>query len=119
MSLLGETFDNIIGIISSIAGGIVGFFGAIIGFIGKLLTILYYLFTGLEIIIAIVLNPYLLGLFILGTAFYYASFTAKTRKELMMQTGIYYKYVGEALLKIAYGVYTLVVRIVVGIIDMI
>ncbi len=120
MSLMGEPFDSILGALYDLVGGIIGLAGALIAIIGKLITIIYYILTFLEIVVSIVLNPYLLALFIMGTAFYYAVFTAKTRKELMIQTGTYYKFVIlEALPKAAYAIYTIVIRIVTGIIDMI
>ncbi len=126
MSILGNDFDVLISGIHSIIDIVVGvilslggLIGALLSIIGKLVTILYYLFTFLEIIISIVLNPYLLGLFILGFGFYYASFAAHTRKELLMKTGEYYKYVFESIAKIAQFVYTIAVRIITGLIDMI
>lgn len=120
MSLLGEPWDSIVQVIYAVIGGIAGLIAALVSILGKLITLIYYLFITLEVIISIILNPYLLLLVILGTAFYYAAFTAKTRKELITKTGEYYHFVlFVALPKTANAIYTLAVRIVVGIIDMI
>lgn len=125
MSLLGETVDLIVTTLQTIFDFIISIFEtlinlveAIITIVGQLIDLLYYLYYALEIIISIFLDPYLLGMFILGSAFYYASFTAPTRKELLTRTGIYYKYVFEISFKIMGYVYTIVVRLIVGIIDM-
>lgn len=119
MSLFGEPFDSLINIIASILTGVEGLVAGLLAIVGKLLTIIYYLFTFLEIVIAIVINPYLLASFVLGTGLYYAVFTSKTRKGLMMQTGIYYKYVGEAIPKVANAIWKLVILIINAITTMI
>lgn len=119
MSLFGEPFDSLINIVGAILTGAVGLISGLLAIIGKLLTILYYLFTFLEIVIAIVLNPYLLASFVLGTGLYFAVFTSKTRKGLMIQTGVYYKYVGEAIPKVANAIYRLVIMIINAITNMI
>jgi hypothetical protein len=124
MSLLGESFDSFLLSISGIIDFFINLILAVLTLIysvfaslGNLVQILNYIFGFIEFFISIILNPYLLATFILGSGFYYASFTAHTRKELLMQTGIYYKYVGEAIAKIAQAVYTIVHKIIVGIID--
>jgi hypothetical protein len=119
MSLFGEPFDSLINIIAAILTGVGGLVAGLLAIIGKLLTIIYYLFVFLEIFISIVINPYLLASFVLGTGLYYAVFTSKTRKGLMMQTGVYYKYVGEAIPKVANAVYRLVIMIINAITNMI
>jgi hypothetical protein len=126
MSILGATIDNFVlslgSIVDFIINLILGLKDIVISFfaiIGTLLNIIYYLFGALEFFVSIILNPYLLALFLLATSFYYASFTASTRKQLMFQVGVYWKYVFETLGKIVHAIYTIVIRIVVGIIDMI
>jgi hypothetical protein len=124
MSILGTDFDNLIIIGSSILDfivnlilGVAGIIYSLFSNITNLLTILNYIFSLLELIITIVLNPYLLALFILGTGFYYAAFTAETKKDLLKKTGIYYKYVFETAAKILNAVYTIVHKIIMAIVD--
>jgi len=115
-------FQNLGVVITFIYNVILGLRDFILSFFsiaGTLLNILYFLFSLLEIFVSIVLNPYLLMMFILGTGFYYASFTAETKKDMLIKTGVYYKYVGETISKIFSYVYNIVSRLIVGIIDMI
>lgn len=124
MSLLGDGFDafilamgDIVHFFINIILGIVGIVLSLFTNLGNLLTILNYIFSIIEFVITIILNPYLLGLFVLGSGFYYASFTAQTKKELLMKTGLYYKYVGETTAKILNAIYTIVHKIIMALVD--
>jgi hypothetical protein len=124
MSILGDGFDTFVsslgGIVDFIVNLILGVAGIILSLfsnMGILLTILNYIFSLLDLFVSIILNPYLLCLFILGTGFYYASFTAETKKDLLKKTGVYYKYVFETTAKVANGIYTIVHKIIMAIVD--
>jgi hypothetical protein len=126
MSLLGETFDafliSIGGIIDFLINTILGLKDLVIALfaiIGTVLQIIYFMFGALEAFVSIIVNPYLMFLFILGTGFFYAAFTGQTRQDMLIKIGIYYKYVFEGMIKIANAIYTIVTRLIVGIIDMI
>lgn len=119
MSLLGDPFDTIIAVISSVLSGISGVISAIFNLVGSILIFMGYLLYVIEVVISIILNPYLLTLYIVGTAFYYAVLTAHTRKDLLIRTGIYYKWVIETIPKIIKTIFELVVRLIVGIINII
>jgi hypothetical protein len=133
MSLLGETVDNFIiffqSIITGIGSittflidvilGIKDFIVSFFIFIPTLLTLLYDIFNLLSMFLSILLNPYLLMFMILGSAFWYAGFTATTKKDLLIKSGVYWKFVGESFVKIANGLYYIVNKIVTSIIDMI
>ena len=126
MSLLGATFDAFL----SSTGGIIDFcINIILGIkdliilllsmIPDFVSVLSYAFNIIEFFISIMLNPSLLLLFILGSAFWYASFAAETRKDLIKQTGIYWVNVAQMTSKLMNAIFTIVHKIVVGIMDMI
>jgi hypothetical protein len=125
MSLLGASFDAFLVSIAMIVDffiqavlGLIGIVVSVLASIGHMLSILNYMFGFLEFFIGVILNPYLMALFLIASSFYYAAFTARTRKDLMKQVAIYWKYVFEAIIKIAQATYTIVYKIIVGIIDM-
>jgi hypothetical protein len=126
MSLLGDTVDGFIVLITSIVDFIINIISLIlnlflsIGVIFEtLLNIVFYMFGLLEFFVSIIINPYLLILFLLGTGFWYASFAGNTKKDMITRLGTYFLYVGESTLKIMNAIYTLVTRLIVGILDMI
>lgn len=126
MSLLGETVDNflislgsITDIIISVISGVGGLISGILNLFSILVSFLYYIYLFLAVVVSILLNPQSLLLVILGSGFWYSAFTAMTRKDMLIKIGVFYKYVLETGAKILYSAYTIVSRIIVGIIDMI
>jgi phage-related protein len=126
MSLLGSTVDVFITSLASIVNFILTIINIIIGFIYSLgsiittiLNIIYLMFNLFEIFLSIALNPYLLCLFLLGTSLYYCAFAGNSRKDMFIKMISYWKYVIESTFKIVSALYTLVTRLIVGIIDMI
>jgi len=126
MSLLGDIVDNFLISIGSISDflinailGLRDFIIALFAIAGTILNIMYFMFGMLETFVSIILNPYLLALLLLGTSFYYSAFTGYTRKDMLIKMGIFWKYTFEGIVKIANAVYTLITRLIVGIIDII
>jgi len=50
---------------------------------------------------------------------YIGAFIGYTIKDMLIKMGIFWKYTFEAIVKIANAVYTLITRLIVGIIDII
>jgi len=126
MSLLGEIVDSFINsisgitdVISNILSIIVNFISSLVHLVSFFIDILNYIYTFLGVIIEIMLDPTLFLSFILIGSLYYASFKANTKKDLLIQLGVYFKYVGETISKILSFVFYLVSKLVIGIIDMI
>ena len=119
MSLLGEPFDSILNIIFSALSAIQELVIAVIEILGTVIEILYLIFDLFILFFSIVLDPYLLGSYIIGTGFYYAAFTATTKKELLTNLINYYKFVFEQLSIIGAWIYRAIIKIVTAIIDMI
>ena len=126
MSLLGETVDSflvsldtIVSVVLNALSLISNFIISLFGIITTILQLIYYMFGFFEFIISIILNPYLILLFLLGTSFYYSAFTSSNRKDMLIKMAIFWKYIGENSIKIAHAIYTLVTRIIVGIINIV
>ncbi len=126
MSLLGDTVDTFISTLNSIItiiinaiGGIGGIITGILHLFSLIISFLYYIYLFLDVIVTLLLNPEPLLMVILGSGFWYSAFTASTRKDMLIKLGIFYKYVFETSAKLLYSAYTIVVRLIVGIIDII
>lgn len=109
--------NTIINALLSILSFVTGLFDKLLVIGNLIINMLLYFMTFLEIVGAVILNPFLLALVVMGTGFYFASYKAQTRKDLLIELGNYYKYVFEIATKLMHALYTIVVRIVVALID--
>jgi phage-related protein len=126
MSFLGTIVDtfiasvqNIIDFIMSLLSQVSNFILALFTALDSILTLIYSLFSILEFLVSLLFNPYLLLSFILGSSLFYAAFTASTRKDMIIKLGVFWKYTIETTVKVLHAIYEMVVKLIVGLIDMI
>lgn len=112
LAAIAEVTSSVLTFIKELISGLASLFVSLID-------ILYYIGYSFTVFISVVTNPYLLFFMILGTGFYYASFKARSRKDLINKTGEFYKYTFEIGAKVGSYVMTAVSRFITGILSMI
>jgi phage-related protein len=126
MSLLGSTFDSFLANIGNILEPLYTIITLISNFItslftifGTILSIIYSMFSVFEIFVSVLIDPYLILSVLVGFSLFYAAFAGQTRKDMVLKIFSFWRESITIGMKIAHAMYDFVVKLIVGILDMI
>lgn len=117
--LLGCTADQIIGIIGTIVATGGSLFTGLWSVISVIFGLFWTLISIIGAIIGIILNPYLFLMVIFTCSHFYTATVSHTRKDIIINYGKYYYYVGKGIWHALMQLYQLVIWILNTITNMI